>query len=67
MFLFHIPQEVHLPEDVLQTLKAQSSIIMNEMSNQDPLVEKIYSSYMAFANGLDAWMKILPTKYLCRN
>jgi TRAP-type mannitol/chloroaromatic compound transport system substrate-binding protein len=46
------------PEDVLQTLKAQSSIIMNEMSNQDPLVEKIYSSYMAFANGLDAWMKI---------
>ena len=46
------------PDDVLNELKVHSEAMLNELASNDELVNRIYKSYVDFANELDAWMKV---------
>ena len=44
------------PDDVLAALKRHSAEVMEEIAASDPLIQRIYASYTAFAEDIATWM-----------
>ena len=47
------------PNDVLTELNKHTEIILEELSNNDPLFEEILNSYNDFLNEINPWLEII--------
>lgn len=60
----HGVQLRRLPDDVLAALKAQSKVVLEEMTANDELAQRIYASYRDFADSVQSMSSIGETEYL---
>jgi TRAP-type mannitol/chloroaromatic compound transport system substrate-binding protein len=46
------------PDDVLAALRGHSAAVMAELAGSDPLINRVYESYTAFADEIALWMDV---------
>lgn len=54
----------HFPDDVLRRLRELSVEVVEEIADRDPLNRKIYASYRAFQDQVNAWHDVSERAYL---